>query len=91
MILLAIAGLWAVWHGSITITESLRLEGRPARLYGATLLAVAVVLVLLSPLLALVTPEMLVRNDAVRLAVNAAITAALLVGLVFPFRRREDA
>jgi hypothetical protein len=87
MLFLAIAGLWAIWRGSITITESLSLEGRPARLYGATLLAAAVVLLLCSPLLARVTPETLRGNDAARLAVNVMITAALVVGLVFPFRR----
>lgn len=89
MLLLTIAGLWAIWRGSITITESLSLQGPPARLYGATLLAVALLLSLFSPLL--VMPEMVVRNDAARLAVEAATTAALLVGLVFPFRRRGDA
>ena len=91
MLLLAIAGLWAVWRGSITITESLSLQGRPARLYGVTLLVLAVALLLLSPVLERVTPETLFRNAAARIAVNAAITAALLVGLVFPFRRRGDA
>jgi hypothetical protein len=91
MLLLAIAGLWAIGRGSITITESLSLQGRPARLYGATLLAVAVVLFLLSPLLARATPELLLRNDAARIAVNAVIAGALVVGLVFPFRRRGGA
>lgn len=91
MLLLALAGSWALWRGSITITESLSLEGRPARLYGATLLAVAAVLFLLSPVLARVAPEMLRGNDAARIAVNAAITAALVVGLVLPFRRRGGA
>jgi len=91
MLLMAIAGLWAMWRGSITITESLSLQGRPARLYGVTLLVLAVVLLLLSPVLERVTPEPLLRNAAARIAVNAAIVAALVVGLVFPFRRRGNA
>ena len=91
MLLLVLAGLWAIWRGSITITESLSLQGRPARLYGGTLLAVAVVLLLLSPVLERVTPEVLFRNAGARIAVNAAIVAALVVGLVFPFRRRGNA
>lgn len=91
MLLLALAGLWAVWRGSITITESLSLQGRPARLYGVTLLALAVALLLLSPVLERVTPDMLLGNAAARLAVSAAIVAALMVGLVFPFRRRGGA
>ena len=91
MLLLAIAGLWAIWHQSITITESLSLEGRPARLYGASLLAATAVLFLLSPLLARLMPEMLLKNDAARIAVNALIAAALAVGLVFPFRQHGNA
>ena len=91
MLILAIAGLWALWRGSITITESLSLQGRPARLYGVTLLASAVVLLLLSPVIARVMPETLVGNAGARIAVNAVIVAALVVGLVFPFRRRGDA
>jgi hypothetical protein len=90
MLLLTIAGVWAIWRGSITVTESLRLQGSRARLYGATLLAVAFMLSLFSPFVR-VTPEMFFRNDAVRLAVEAATTAALLVGLVFPFRQRGGA
>lgn len=91
MLLLAIAGLWAIWHQSITITESLSLEGRPARLYGVSLLGAAAALFLLSPLLARLMPEMLLGNDAARIAVNALIAAALVIGLVFPFRRRGGA
>ena len=91
MLFLAIAGLWALWRGSITVTESLSLQGRPARLYGVTLLASAAATLLLSPVLEPVTPQILFENTGVRLAVNAAIVAALLVGLIFPFRRSEGA
>lgn len=88
MVLLALAGLWALAMGSITISGSLRLEGRPARLYGATLLAMALLLFLLSPLIERVTPAVILQNDVARIVVNALIAAAIIVGLVFPFRGR---
>ncbi len=90
MVFLAIVGLWAMWRGSITITESLRLEGRPARLYGASLMASAVALLFFSPL-ALVLPEAVLANAGARIAVQAALVAAIVIGLVFPFRQRSDA
>ena len=90
MLLLAIGGLWALWRGTITITESLSLEGRPARLYGASLLASAVLLLVLSPVLEPLTPQVLLMNGAARFAVNVAIVAAIMLGLVFPFRTREQ-
>ena len=89
MLLMAIAGLWAMWRGSITITESLSLVGRPARLYGVTLLASAVVLSLLAPVLERAAPAALAGNAGARIAVNAVIAATLVVGLVFPFRGRR--
>lgn len=91
MIFLALVGLWAIGRGSITITESLRLEGRPARLYGITLIVAAVVLLLLSPVIARTLPDPLLANAAGRIAVQAAIVAVVVIGLVFPFRGREDA
>lgn len=91
MLLLAIAGVWALAKGSITITENLALAGRPARLYGVTLLGAALLLFLLSPLIARATPEALLANDAARIAVNAVISAALAIGLMMPFRARPAA
>lgn len=86
MLLMAAAGVWALAFGGITITSRLALYGRPARLYGATLIGVAVLLFLLGPLLERITPAALLENDAARIAVNALIGIAVIVGLVFPFR-----
>jgi hypothetical protein len=88
MILMVLAGLWALAFGGITITGNLRLEGRRARLYGTTLLGVGFLLFLLGPLLQRATPSMILANDAARIALNTLITGALIVGLVFPFRAR---
>jgi len=89
MLFMTLAGLWAIWRRSITITESIRLEGRPARLYGVTLLASAVLLWLVAPGRLLL--ETLLESAAARIALNAGIAAALIVGLVFPFHARGAA
>lgn len=91
MVFLAIVGVWAIWRGSITITESLRVEGRQARLYGVTLLASSVALLLLQPVLGSVLPDAVQQNAGARIAVQAAIVAALMIGLVLPFRSRDGA
>jgi hypothetical protein len=88
MILMFLAGLWALLLGRITITGSLALEGRRARLYGATLIAVGLLLFLLGPLIERALPVSLLENDAARMALNAVIAGAVIVGLVFPFRAR---
>ena len=91
MLFMAAAGLWALLRGSITITRSLTLEGRRARLYGATLMGIALVLFLLSPLLESITPTVFLENDAARILVNVLIAAAVVVGLAAAFRARGGA
>jgi hypothetical protein len=91
MVFLAVVGLWAMWRGSITITESLRVEGRQARLYGVTLLASSVALLLLAPALQSVLPGAVQQNAGARIAVQAAIVAVLIIGLALPFRSRDGA
>lgn len=88
MILFALAGLWALVFGGITITGSLSLEGRRARLYGATLIGLALLLFLLGPVIERITPAVLLENDIARIAVNAVLAAAVIIGLVFPFREK---
>jgi hypothetical protein len=91
MVFLAVVGLWAMWRGSITITESLRVEGRQARLYGVTLLASSVALLLLAPALQSVLPDAVQQNAGARIAVQASIVAVLIIGLALPFRSRDAA
>jgi hypothetical protein len=90
MVIMALAGLWALAVGRITITRSLRLAGRPARLYGATLLGVTLVLFLLGPLLERAMPSVLGESDAARLGVNLLVAIAIVVGLVLPFREKAE-
>ena len=52
MVILTLAGLWALAFGRITITSSLSLEGRRARYYGLALLVAALVYGLLGGIVA---------------------------------------
>jgi hypothetical protein len=91
MVLLALAGLWALAFGSITITPSLSLEGRRARLYGVALLVAAVVYGVaggvVGALAAALAPG-LAANEWLGMAVRIAFVAAIILGLVPLFRER---
>lgn len=89
MIFLAIAGLWALVLGRITISDRLSLEGRPARYYGATLLVCAPIYGfvggLASALIAGMAPA-LAANEVLGVIVKIAFILAIIVGLVPVFR-----
>lgn len=89
MIFLAIAGLWALVLGRITISGSLSLEGRPARYYGVALLVCAPVYGFLggvvSALMAGMAPA-LAANDVLGMIIKFAFIVAIIVGLVPVFR-----
>lgn len=91
MLLLALAGLWALAFGKITVTGSLSLEGRRARYYGLTLLVAAVLYGLVGGvvgvLIASAAPT-LAANDVLGMLVRFGIVAAIIIGLVPVFREK---
>jgi hypothetical protein len=91
MLVLALAGLWALAFGKITVTGRLSLEGRRARYYGLTLLVAAVVYGvvggLVSTLIASTAPA-LAANDVLGVLVRFGIVAAIIIGLVPAFRKK---
>jgi uncharacterized membrane protein len=90
MVLMILAGLWALILGRLTITESLSLDGKRARLYGATLIAFALlVMSWLGPLIGRQLPASLRENDVASIVVNAVVAAAIIVALTIPFRDRR--
>jgi hypothetical protein len=89
MIFLAIAGLWALVFGRITISGSLSLEGRPARYYGVALLVIAPIYGLLGGVAAAVMAGVapaLAANEVLGMIVKFAVLIAIIVGLVPVFR-----
>jgi hypothetical protein len=86
MLLLVLAGLWALVLGKIQITRSLSLEGTRARWYGVTLLVIAPIYGFLGAL----ALGVLGVSDAVSMAVRAAILLAIIVGLVPLFRGKPS-
>ena len=91
MVILALAGLWALAFGRITITSSLSLEGRRARFYGLTLLVAALVYGLLGGVVAAVLASFapaLAAHEVLGMIVRVAIIIAIAVGLVPLFREK---
>lgn len=91
MVFLALAGLWALAMGRITITRSLSLHGRRARLYGTALLVAAAVFGLLGGLASAAMTDLapgLAANAVVGVVAPVAIVMAIIVGLVPLFREK---
>ncbi len=91
MILLALVGLWALVFGRITITSSLSLENRRARLYGVALLVAAVIYGVAGGLVAAVVARLapaLAVNDVLGMVVRFLVLIAIIIGLVPLFREK---
>ncbi len=89
MVILALAGLWALAFGRIRITSSLSLEGRRARFYGLALLVAALVYGLLGGVVAGVIAGLapaLAANEVLGMVARVGILIAIIVGLVPLFR-----
>lgn len=90
MVLMVLAGLWALIRGRITITRAIRLQGRQARLYGGTLLGTALVaLPLIDRLLTPMLPTWAVGEGVAPVVVNLLLAGAIIIGLAIPFRERD--
>jgi hypothetical protein len=91
MVILALAGLWALLFGRIAITGSLALEGRRARWYGLALLVASLVYGVLGGLvggvIASVAPSLAANGILVTIA-RVGLIAAIIVGLVPLFREK---
>jgi hypothetical protein len=89
MVILVLAGLWALLLGRIRITSGLSLEGRRARWYGLALLVAApiygIVGGLAAGVIASVAPTM-AGNEVLGMVARAAVLVAIIVGLVPLFR-----
>jgi hypothetical protein len=91
MLLLALAGLWALVFGRITITNSLSLEGRRARYYGVALLVAALVYGVFGGLIGMAVADLapaLAANEVLSMVVRFAVILAIILGLVPVFREK---
>ncbi len=90
MVLLIIAGLYALIAGQITIIKSLRLVGKNARIYGGILIAVSIPYSLFaSILLSIILPASVLNNDYARPIINLILLVIIAVGLAIPFREKQ--
>lgn len=91
MILMMLAGLYALIAGRIAVSRTLALKGRHARIYGVVLLVSAIpVSVALSVLVAAVLPAGVLANDTLALVINLAAVVAVVLGITVPFQRWQD-
>jgi hypothetical protein len=89
MILLIIAGLYALIAGRITITKGLRLVGKNARIYGGVLIAISIpYLIFASILLSIILPANVLSNDYAKPIINLILLVIIAVGLAIPFREK---
>ncbi len=87
MFILILAGLFALIFGKITVTQSLALEGKYARLYGLVLLVAAwPVALFMSIILSLIFPTTLLQGP-VGMALGFAIPIGIAIGFVVPFKK----
>jgi hypothetical protein len=89
--LLAVAGLWALIFGRITITSSLSLEGRRARFYGLALLIAAPIYGVVGGVVAAVITDMapaLAANEVLGMVVRYGFLLVIILGLVPLFREK---
>ena len=92
MVFLALAGLWALTMGRITVTRRLSLHGRRARLYGTALLVAAPVFGLLGGLASAAMTALapgLAASAVPGVVARAAVVIAIIVGFVPLFREKR--
>jgi hypothetical protein len=79
MTLMILAGVWALAFGHITITQSLKMKGNEARIFGlAVILVAAYGLPHVNAFFAHYQPKFLAGNDAFRSAYELLIGAGVL-------------
>lgn len=88
MVLMMLAGLFALLAGRITISRKLSLSGRYARFYGIALLVAAIpTSIVLSVLAAVILPSSALESSTVSLIVSVIGVVAVVVGLAVPFQK----
>jgi hypothetical protein len=91
MIILILAGLFALIFGKIAVTRRLALHGKFARLFGVALIILAIPLAMLvSGVFSFLLPSALLENKVLIRILDLIILISAAVGLVYPFKRWQD-
>jgi uncharacterized YccA/Bax inhibitor family protein len=95
MVLLILAGLFALAFGTLSITRTLVLRDKYARLYGVALIVAALpVSAIATALVGAVMPGVVADNGPLAMIISLAVCIVTAVGLAVPFHRwqqRENA
>jgi hypothetical protein len=91
MVLMILAGIYAMAVGHIAVSRTISLKGRYARIYGLVLVLAAVPTSLaLSFLVAALFPASTPVNDVYRMIINVVCLAAIIVVLTLPFQKWQE-
>ncbi len=89
MLILIIAGLYALIVGKLTITKNLRLSGKNARIYGVLLLVLCIPYALFATLLlTLIVPASILANAIVARVIDLGVILIIAISLAVPFREK---
>ena len=91
MVLMILAGIYAMAVGHIAVSRKITLKGRYARLYGLVLVVAAIpTSLVLSLLFAALFPTSTPVNDVYRMIINAVCLVAIIVVLTLPFQKWQE-
>lgn len=91
MIALILAGLFALAFGKLSITRSLVLRDKYARLYGVALLVAAVpISATAAMLVGALLPGVVAANGPLAMIISLAISIVTAVGIAVPFHRWQQ-
>ena len=90
MVLLIIAGLFALIFGKIGITKEFHLVGKKARIYGVLLMVLAVPYsYVITKVLVYLLPASLLFSSYSKPIIDLILGLAIVIGLAIPFKEKK--
>jgi len=87
MVIMLIAGLWALLVGKISVAPKLTLHGKYPRIYGvALLLSFLPLSIMIGALLFWILPESMEVNEILMKVLNLMMMVLIVVGVAYPFK-----
>lgn len=92
MLLMITIGLWALIAGRITLSPSIKLKGRHARVYGAFLILASIPSsIILTELFSVVLPQSILTNDVISKVLDIVVILVIVFFVAYPFKKWQEA